>query len=177
MRIRALLLYVATRSAGLSPARCHPYLGQTPMCRAVLFVSRLRLLVAFYSDTMEVGRPGTLSLQRSTLQLVSELCQVLFAFLAISYCWLIRAVCLLKHITAVNSNLTRWCAMHCTGITGGVESMHQFAASFFPDTVGAPDRDFYCKCVLPAHHFDPHMDAQQIDKFNTVDLLSTYKHC
>ncbi|KAK9793166.1 hypothetical protein WJX73_001731, partial [Symbiochloris irregularis] len=31
------------------------------------------------------------------------------------------------------------------GITGGVEAMHQFAASFFPSTVNAPDRDFYCK--------------------------------
>ena len=32
-----------------------------------------------------------------------------------------------------------------TGITGGVEAMHQFAASYFPSTVNAPNTDFYCK--------------------------------
>ena len=31
------------------------------------------------------------------------------------------------------------------GITGGVEAMHQFAASYFPSTVNAPNTDFYCK--------------------------------
>lgn len=48
--------------------------------------------------------------------------------------------------------------------------MHQFAASFFPQTVGAPSRDFYCKYAAPTRKGSPVL-ASPLKSINCFVLI------
>lgn len=58
----------------------------------------------------------------------------------------VQPCCLCYSLLKFHMQLTRpGCIGYDGGVTGGIIEMEPFAQEFFPDTVGIPDTQFYCK--------------------------------